>query len=100
MTAIGGIEMSASTKCPHTDLHFDLNTVSFGDSNIKSVEIKAKCNVCQMPMVFFGLPLGMSLTQPTASLGGHEVRLPMCGEQDVPQYPASGVTGFSIKDQA
>lgn len=84
--------MSASSKCPHPDIHYHINTVCFEDSNVKSVEIKAKCNVCQMTMVFLGCPLGVSFKQPTASLGGDEIRLPMCGELDGPDN-TSGVIG-------
>lgn len=76
--------MSGSTQCPHTDLHFNLHHVSLGDSNIHYLEIKATCKICDKPMVFRGLPLGMTPNHPTGELGGYEARLPFIGEGEEP----------------
>jgi hypothetical protein len=76
--------MSGSSQCPHSDLHFDIKHIHLQDSNVAYVEMKARCTICQKPMVFRGLPLGLSPNQPTGELDGHEVRLPIIGEGEEP----------------
>lgn len=85
--------MSASQQCHHPDLHFDSNHVSMGDSNVHYLEIKARCRVCDVPMVFRGLPLGLSPHQPTMQIDGQEVRLPMLGKGEEPEGTLIGFTG-------
>lgn len=85
--------MSASNQCHHPDLHFDLNHVNLADSSVHYLEIKARCKVCERPMVFRGLPLGLSPNQPTGELGGYEARLPMIGEDEEPSGNLIGFVG-------
>jgi hypothetical protein len=69
--------MSGSVQCPHSAVQYALNLAAFGDTNIRYLEIKAVCTICDAPMVFMGLPVGISPTLPTASIGGDEVSLPV-----------------------
>lgn len=89
--------MSGSAQCPHTDLHFDLNNVHFADASIHYLEIKARCKICDKPMVFRGLPLGLSPHHPTGELGGYEVRLPFVGEGEEPTGNLMGFTGSVVQ---
>lgn len=74
--------MSGSFQCPHSDVNFALNVASFGDTNIRYLEISGRCTICDAPMVFQGFPLGISPTTPTGSCDGQEVTLPvMFGEE-------------------
>lgn len=88
--------MTASTQCPHSDLHFDLNHVHLADSNVHYLEVKARCNICEKQMVFRGLPLGLSPAQPTGSLGGDEVRLPFIGQDEEPTGSQIGFVGRMV----
>ena len=72
--------MNASSQCPHNDLHINIQHIGFDDSNIQYIEIKATCRICDKPMVFQGLPLGLTPAHPTGELGGYEVRLPILAE--------------------
>lgn len=71
--------MSATTQCPHSDLHFHLNNACIGDTNIHYLEITARCNICQADMEFRGMPWGSSPHQPTMSPDGKEARIPFTG---------------------
>lgn len=72
--------MSGSAACPHASLHFDINHSWSGDTNLRYLEIKARCNGCGARMIFRGMPCGLSPEQPTADLEGYEARLPMIAE--------------------
>ncbi len=91
--------MSASSKCPHSDLHYALNTVSFDDANVKSLEIKATCNVCGATMRFLGCPIGVSFKQPTASAFGDEIRIPLVAMEEEPNVE-SGLVGAVLGEGA
>lgn len=85
--------MSGSSQCPHSDLHFHLNNAYFGDTNIHYLEIKAHCNICKAPMVFRGLPAGLSPEHPTASIDGQEAVLPfLAADEDLTGKPF----GYSV----
>lgn len=89
--------MSATTKCPHTDVHFNIHHQGFTDSNVNYLEITAICNICQIPMVFRGnMPLGVTPAHPTVSLDGREIRLPFLGEGEKPEGKIIGLTGRQI----
>lgn len=68
--------MSASSQCPHSDLHINVHHQAFGDCSIHYLEIRAHCKICDRPVVFRGCPLGMTPAHPTMALDGSEVRLP------------------------
>lgn len=70
----------ASSQCPHSDLHFHLNNAHFGNTNLHYLEIKARCNICGVDMVFQGVPVGMVPDRPAASADGKELRLPFLAE--------------------
>lgn len=82
--------MSASSQCGHSDLHFHLNNVRFGNTNIHYLEVTARCNVCAVDMVFRGLPAGLSPDQATSSLDGKTASIPFLGEGEVYDGKASG----------
>lgn len=85
--------MSASTQCPHSDTHLHLNMATFGNTNIRYLEIKGSCKICGEPIRFRG-PMGLSPNQPTTSLDGEEVSLPlMFGEEE---YDGNA-TGYSVR---
>lgn len=85
--------MSASTQCPHSDPHFNLELAAFGDTNIRYLEITGHCNVCGAALRFLGLPLGLTPSRPTGALDGSEARLPvMFGEEEY-DGKAVGFTG-------
>lgn len=69
--------MSGSTQCPHSAVKYELNLAAFGDTNIRYLEIRAHCTICDAQMVFQGMPAGISPTQPTASFCGFEASLPV-----------------------
>jgi hypothetical protein len=83
--------MSASTQCPHSDLHIDIHNQGFVDSNLHYLEIKMRCKTCDKPMVFRGCPLGLTPQHPTMALDGTEIRLPFLGEDE---EPAGNLVGF------
>ncbi len=85
--------MNASTQCPHSDLHFDLNHVGLADTNVHYLEIKARCKICEKPMVFRGLPLGLTPYHPTGEVGGFEARLPFLAEGEELSGNIVGFTG-------
>lgn len=85
--------MGASQQCPHPDLHFHLHHVHLADSNVHYLEIKATCNICSAPMLFRGMPLGMTPAHPTMALDGSEARLPMIGEGEEPIGKLFGFVG-------
>lgn len=74
--------MSASTICPHSDVHFHLNTAIFGNTNIRYLEITGHCKICDAPLRFRG-PVGVSPDHPTVSVFGNEASLPfLFGEEE------------------
>jgi hypothetical protein len=85
------------TKCRHDDLHFHHHIVSF-EIDVKSIEIKCHCNGCGVQMKFLGLPLGVSFAQPTGSLDGDEIRIPICPANEEPQK-APGLIGQVVRAQ-
>jgi hypothetical protein len=88
--------MNASSQCPHSDLHIHVHHVHLADCNVHYLEVKATCNICKKPMLFRGLPLGLSPNQPTAELGGQEARLPVIGEGEEPAGDLIGFIGGMI----
>jgi hypothetical protein len=40
-------------------------------------DIKVECRQCGQPFEFFGLPMGMSFYQPTISIDGQVMRVPL-----------------------
>lgn len=86
--------MNATSKCPHTDVHFSLHHQGFSDTNVNYLEITATCNICNKPMVFRGpMPLGVTPEGPTISLDRHEIRLPFLGEGEALEGKAIGIAG-------
>lgn len=83
--------MTATSQCHHPDLHFNLNVVHLTDTNVHYLEIKATCKICETPMIFRGVPLGLSPHHPTGEFGGYEIRLPFIGEGE---EPSGNLTGF------
>lgn len=70
-------------QCPHPEVHFNLNSSRFGNTNIRYLEITAACKICDAPMRFRGLPFGMTPHHPTMAADGLEVILPhMFGDEE------------------
>ncbi len=83
----------ATSQCPHSDLHFHLFNSHSGDTNLHYLTISARCKICDVPMVFRGLPGGQSPHQPMGSPDGREARLPFLGDgEDLTGKPI----GFTI----
>lgn len=85
--------MSASTQCPHNDVHYNLNLQSFGNTNIRYLEIHGHCKICNEPICFRGMPLGVNPGAPTMSVDGGEVRLPLMFGQEEYDGKAMGFVG-------
>ena len=80
-------------QCPHSDMHYHLNTASFGDTNLRYLEITGKCTICGKAAVFRG-PLGMGPDGPGVAADGSEARLPFLFEgEDLTGKPI----GFRIR---
>lgn len=79
----------ASARCPHPHLHFHLNDASFGNTNLRYLEIRARCEACGQAVKFRG-PIGMGPQQAMVSLDGEEVRVPfLIGDETLTGNPAS-----------
>ncbi|ACB80898.1 hypothetical protein Mpop_2743 [Methylorubrum populi BJ001] len=83
--------MSASTKCPHSDLHFHLNIANLVDANVKAVDLTCSCKICGTPMRFLGMPHGVSMAQPTMSVDGLEARFPLVARNEEPSTAISAI---------
>ncbi|MFW2344003.1 MAG: hypothetical protein ACN4EU_01775 [Brevundimonas mediterranea] len=83
--------MSGSAQCPHVDVHYHLNLASFGNTNVRYLEIKGQCLTCDAP-IRFRAPLGLSSDHPTVSLDGAEVSLPLMFGDETYDGKASGYT--------
>ena len=75
------------------DLHFHLNVQSFGDTNIKYLEVTGHCKVCDRKMRFRG-PAGVNPNSPTVAIDGSQAIFPflMTGED----YDGKAI-GYSVK---
>lgn len=87
---------SDSAQCPHPDVHIDLNHQMMGDSNIHYLEVKVRCQVCNAPMIFRGMPFGVSPDRPTMAVDGTEVILPFLGEGEKPAGKMIGFIGGMV----
>ena len=76
--------MSATSKCPHSDMHFNLTITHMVDSNVKALSLDVTCRTCGAPMRFLGFPMGISLAQPTTSVDGKEARIPIVPADEEP----------------
>lgn len=85
--------MSASTQCPHSDLHLNINNAGFGDTNLHYLEITARCKICGKRAAFRG-PMGMMPDQPAVAPDGSEIRVPFIFEGE--QLTGKPM-GFSIR---
>jgi hypothetical protein len=78
--------MSGSTQCPHSNVAWHHHINGFSDSNVASVVLTAKCNICGKRMKLDrGLPMGASSQGPTQAgddtLG---IMFPMIAEGEEP----------------
>ena len=87
----------ASSRCPHSDVHFHINNAGFGNTNIHYLEITGHCNICDKPLVFRGAPLGMTPMHPTMALDGSEIRLPFLVEGEEYDGNAMGFVGRQVE---
>jgi hypothetical protein len=73
--------MSGSAKCPHSDVHYNINLASFGDTNLRYVEISGRCNICDAKMRFRGR-FGLNPNEPRVAIDGSEACLPVLFDDD------------------
>ena len=78
--------VSGSTRCPHSDIDWHHHITLFHDSNVSSVVVTAKCNICGKRMKLDrGLPMGATSCGPTRAgddtLG---IMFPMIAEGEEP----------------
>lgn len=78
--------------CEHADVHIHVNHHRSGDTNVQYLEITVACTVCQRPLVFRGLDMGMSPDRPMVSPDGREARLPIIGEGERVRGDPAGFT--------
>lgn len=71
--------MSGSARCPHNDVHYNLNLASFGNTNLRYVEMTGHCRICGATMRFRG-PVGMGPDFAGVAADGSEVRIPLLFE--------------------
>lgn len=86
--------MPGSSQCPHSDVHYHLNLASFGDTNLRYVELTGHCKLCNAKMLFRG-PIGMGPDFPAVSVGREEIRLPLMFDGD--EQLTGNPMGFSIR---
>lgn len=89
--------MSASSRCPHSDVHFNLNHVCLGDTNVHYVELKGECKICGKGIRFRGAPFGLTPTHPTMAVDGSEIVIPFLGDGEEPEGTLIGFTGRQVK---
>lgn len=89
--------MSASTQCPHSDVHFHLNQAVSGDTPLRTLEISGHCKICNAPMHFRSDVVGSLPTRPTASPDGTEARLPFVFGDE---HATGKEVGFVVRAQA
>lgn len=63
--------------CNHELLHFDISIVRLIDlpGQRRMMEVHVKCQACEEPFQFLGLPLGLHLGGSAMSVDGLEARL-------------------------
>ncbi|MBS7545668.1 hypothetical protein [Ancylobacter oerskovii] len=84
--------MSASSRCPHNDVDFNLNLASFGDTNLRYLEMTGRCKLCGAGIRFRG-PVGMGPDCAGIALDGSEVRIPLLfGDEELEGRPI----GYSV----
>lgn len=85
------------TECRHHRLDVQLEVHHPADSNVKHFEIRAKCEDCAKPMEFLGVPgLGVSFENPTVSVDGIEIRLPLVAHGEA---PAGNRVGYALGEE-
>lgn len=82
--------MADHSCAEHLGLH--LNVQSFGDTNIKYLEVQGVCNKCGRKAVFRG-PAGLNPASPTVALDGSEAVFPFLFDGE--QYDGKAV-GYSV----
>lgn len=87
---------SDSSQCPHTDHHYEINMACFGNTNIRYLEIKGRCTICDAPIRFRGLPMGLSPMHPTMALDGSDVALPIMHGDEEYDGKAMGFVGRQV----
>lgn len=64
-----------------------------GDIVAYTMDVRAACRECGQEFAFFGVPNGMSFYQPTMSIDGKRICLPMV----IPgTEPPKGLAGFKV----
>lgn len=85
--------MSASTQCPHSQVHCAVGVAHIEGSALRYAEVTGKCMICGAEARFRGLPLGMAPNAATMAPDGSEARLPMTfGDEE----PNGNEIGFRI----
>jgi len=81
---------SIPSPCPHEDVHYNINLVAFGDTNIRYVELQGHCKLCKAEMKFQGDRYGMNPRAPALSLLGETLYLPVMFGKEVYDQKAVG----------
>ena len=73
------------------NMNFHLNLQSFGDTNIKYLEVRGGCSICGRRMRFRG-QAGLSPSAPTTAIDGSEAIFPFLFEGETYDGKGSGYT--------
>lgn len=63
--------------CDHTNQKATVRVINLEDTGKTMAEIEISCSDCGTPYRFIGLPMGMSLRQPSTDVDGTELRIPI-----------------------
>ncbi|MER9768994.1 hypothetical protein NKJ09_23350 [Mesorhizobium sp. M0189] len=74
------------------NVEWHLNLQHFGDTNIKYLEVKGACNVCNRAVSFRG-PAGLNQSHPTVAIDGSEAVFPFLFSDE--EFDGKAV-GFSV----
>lgn len=83
--------------CKHGESLALVSVAYLEDIGRWTADVSIKCRLCERPFRFLGLPGGSNVDFPTASVDGHEARMPIHPDgEELPALPDGHVRGFSI----
>lgn len=76
--------MTASGRCHHPDVHFNVGVVHLQDTGVKYLEITGVCHACGGEVTFPGCEIGLDPGRPMVSVLANEIRIPFHVAGEVP----------------
>lgn len=87
-------QSATAGRCPHEHFAANVTVNRFADTGGFMADVTVQCADCNERFVFVGLPAGSMPNEATASVFGHEARLPIRPASD--QYREIQGPGFRI----